>query len=152
MKPSTMTAEEMTALTRLHAELEQAGTSQYEPLLETVADDPIYEFHPPGGQLIGLETIRSFYEEFLANFMPLVEDTILLGEWATGEACVHEYQLRLRVDGKLEDHQLMGVIYGSGDRIGGERLYGSPRLMDFMLGSFKEKLVPIEGISRWAKS
>jgi len=148
MKPSSMTTDEMRAITRLHAELEQAW--DYDPLLETLVDEPIFEFHPPGAQLIGGDTLRRYYTAFLRDFMPLVEETILIGEWATPEACVHEYQLRLRIDGKLENHQLMGSIYGSGDRIGGERLYGSAGLMDLMLGDFKAELVPIEGRTQWA--
>jgi hypothetical protein len=148
MKPSTMTTEEMRSITRLHAELEQAG--EYDPLIETLVDEPIFEFHPPGGQLTGGQMLRDYYVAFLRDFMPLCEETILIGEWASPQACVHEYQLRLRIDGKLENHQLMGSIYGSGDRIGGERLYGSAGLMDLMLGDFKSKLVPIEGPTQWA--
>ena len=145
MPPSSMTVEQMAAITARHAELEQQG--KYELLLETLCEDPIYEFHPPGGQLRGGDTLRSFYVEFLENFMPLVEEVIFFGEWATPMACVHEYQLGLNIDGQMEYHQLMGAIYGSGDRIGGERLYGSDRLIDLMLGSFKSKLVAIEGPS-----
>lgn len=148
MQPSSLTAAEVAALTRRHAELELAG--DYDPLLATLVDEPIFEFHPPGGQLIGGETLRRYYTRFLAEFMPLVEETILIGEWATPAACVHEYQLVLRVDGKPERHQLMGSIYASGKLLGGERLYGSARLMDLMLGPFVDELVPIEGRTRWA--
>jgi hypothetical protein len=148
MKPSSLTADEVAALTRRHAELELAG--DYDPLLATLVDEPVFEFHPPGGQLIGGETLRRYYTRFLAEFMPLVEETILIGEWATSTACVHEYQLVLRVDGKLERHQLMGSIYASGDRLGGERLYGSAGLMDLMLGPFADELVPIEDRTQWA--
>ena len=150
MKPSALSASQVAALTRRHAELEQAG--DYEPLLATLVDEPIFEFHPPGGQLMGGETLRRYYTRFLAEFMPLVEETVLIGEWESPAACVHEYQLRLRIDGALENHQLMGAIYASGDLLGGERLYGSARLMDLMLGPFAKELVPIEGRSRWALS
>jgi hypothetical protein len=148
MKPSTMTTDEMRAITRLHAELEQ--NCEYDPLIETLVDEPIFEFHPPGGQLIGGQTLRDYYVDFLRDFMPLVEETILIGEWASPDACVHEYQIRLRIDGRLENHQLVGSIYGSGDRIGGERLYGSDGLMDLMLGTSRSKLVAIEGRTEWA--
>ena len=148
MKPSSMTSEQMAAITRLHAELEQQG--DYDPLLATLVDEPIFEFHPPGGQLIGGETLRRYYVRFLAEFMPLVEETILIGEWSDERSCIHEYQLRLRIDGALENTQLIGSIYGSGDKIGGERLYGSARLMDLMLGPFVDELVPIEGATQWA--
>ena len=148
MKPSALTAPQVAALTRRHAELELEG--DYEPLLATLVDEPIFEFHPPGGQLCGGETLRRYYTRFLAEFMPLVEETVFINEWSNDAACVHEYQLRLRIDGVLENHQLMGSIYASGDRLGGERLYGSARLMDLMLGPFVDELVPIEGRSQWA--
>ncbi len=148
LPPSTMTPAEMSAITQLHANLELAG--DYAPLLATLVAEPIFEFHPPGGQLIGGETLRRYYTRFLADFMPLVEETVLINIWENSDACVHEYQLRLRIDGRLENHQLMGAIYGSGDKIGGERLYGSAPLMDLMLGPFKDELVPIEGPSQWA--
>ena len=76
MKPSTMTTKEMRDITRLHAELEQAG--DYDPLLETLVDEPIFEFHPPGGQLIGGQTVRDYCVLFLRDFMPLVEETNLI--------------------------------------------------------------------------
>ena len=148
MKPSEMNAQEMAAITRLHAELEQR--CDYDPLLETLVEEPIFEFHPPGGQLIGGDCLRRYYVRFLEEFMPLVEETILIGEWATEQACVHEYQLRVRVNGAVENHQLMGSIYGSGKKIGGERLYGSAGLMDLMLGPFVEELTPINGVTQWA--
>lgn len=148
MQPSALRASQVAALTRRHAELELAR--DYEPLLATLVDEPVFEFHPPGGQLIGGDTLRRYYTRFLAEFMPLVEETVLLGEWSDAAACVHEYQLRLRVDGELENHQLMGAIYASGELLGGERLYGSARLMDLMLGPFVDELVPITGRSQWA--
>ena len=148
MKPSTMTKGEMAAITRLHAELEQNG--DYDPLIATLVDEPIFEFHPPGGQLIGGDTLRRYYVRFLEEFMPLVEETHLMGEWSNDSACINEYQLRLRIDGALENHQLIGSIYGSGDKIGGERLYGSAPLMDHMLGPLAKELVPIEGVTLWA--
>ncbi len=148
LKPGSMTAAQMSAITQLHAQLEQEG--KYEPLLETVCEDPIYEFHPPGGRLCGLDVIRDYYTRFLDEFMPLVEEVHFIGEWTTPEACVHEYQLGLRIDGEIEYHQVMGAIYGSGDRIGGERLYGTEKLMDLMLGPFKSQLTPIEEPSFFA--
>ena len=147
MKPSALSATQVAALTRRHAELELAG--DYEPLLETLVDEPIFEFHPPGGQLIGGETLRRYYTRFLAEFMPLVEEIVMIIEWSNVSAYVHAYQLRRRIDVVIVNHHLMGSIYASGDRLGGERLYGSARLMDLMLGPFVDELVPIEGRTQW---
>lgn len=147
MQPSTMTTDEMQSLARRHAALEQER--DLEPLLETLVADPVFEFHPPGGRLSGGDTLRRYYVAFLRDFMPLVEETHLIGEWAGPDACLHEYQVCVRADGVVEPHQLVGVIFGSGDRIGGERLYGSDRLIRLMLGSFQSELTPIEGRTPW---
>ena len=56
-------------------------------------------------------------------------------------------------DGAAVDVQLLVVetqVLTDGERLGGERLYGSARLMDLMLGPFAAELVPIEGRTQWA--
>ena len=145
MEPSTMTADEMREITRLHATLEQQG--DYDPLLATLVDEPIFEFHPPGGQLRGGQTLRDYYVRFLRDFMPLVEETILIGEWpaprrAFTSTAGHESMT-------AREPSTHGSIYGSGKPIGGERLYGSAGLMDLCWRT-KEQLVPIDGPTPWA--
>jgi hypothetical protein len=120
------------ALAREHAECEQ--TRQLEPLMRTMIDEPLFEFHPPGRCLQGGKRIRRHYEQFLERFMPLVESAELRGEWFNEEATTHEYTLRLRIGGALEEHGVVSVLYACGKRLGGERIYGSERLIRLMLG------------------
>ena len=145
MQRSEMTTAQMLDVAHRHGALEETG--DLEPLLATLAPEPIFEFHPPGGQLIGAENLRDYYVDFIQEFMPLVEETFLLGEWADPRAVVVEYQIVLRVDGVREYHQLTASMYGAGDKLGGERLYGSPKLLDLMLGKSKQRLVPIQGVT-----
>lgn len=141
MTPGRLTAQQVLELARAHSGAEERR--ELEPLMATMVPDPVFEFHPPGAQLRGGARIRRHYEQFIARFMPLVEGTELLGEWVSGTGAVHEYRLDLRVDGKRERHAIVAVLYASGDRLGGERLYGSERLMRLMLGEMYDELEPL---------
>jgi hypothetical protein len=141
MDPSRLSAEQVLQIARAHSEAEERR--QLEPLMATMIPEPVFEFHPPGGRLVGGERIRRHYEQFLARFMALVEGTELLGEWVTEAASVAEYRIDLRIDGKLERHGVVAVLYASGDRLGGERLYGSERLLQLMLGPMSRELEPL---------
>ena len=141
MKPSTLSAEQVLELTRLHADLETRG--ELDALMKTLVDEPVFEFHPPGGSLSGGATLRGYYERFLADFMPRVEAAEQMGEWFDERAAVHEYRMRLK--GDPQTHQLTSVLYVSGELLGGERIYGGEALLDAMLGSFRAQLVEIGG-------
>jgi len=112
--------------------------------MATMISEPVFEFHPPGGRLVGGARIRRHYEQFIARFMTLVEGTTLLGEWVNETASVQEYEIHLRIDGKRETHGVVAVLYASGDRLGGERLYGSERLLKLMLGPMLAELEPFK--------
>jgi hypothetical protein len=111
--------------------------------MATMIAEPVFEFHPPGARLVGGARIRRHYEQFLKRFMPLVEGTTSLGEWVNESASVQEYVIHMRVDGRREDHGVVAVLYASGDRLGGERLYGSERLLRLMLGPMESELEPL---------
>jgi hypothetical protein len=132
LPPSELSAGEVLSLAREHAECEQTG--ELERLMRTMVEEPLFEFHPPGRCLRGGARIRRHYEQFLARFMPRVEAAELRGEWFNETATVHEYVLRLRIDGALEPEGVTAVLYASGKRLGGERIYGSERLIRLMLG------------------
>jgi len=139
----------MAEIAARHAELE--GNLELDALMQTLVAEPVFEFHPPGAALVGGDTLRRYYARFLEHFMPLVEEVHLIGQTGDGSASVHEYQIRLRIDGRLEDHQLVAVMFGSEDRMGGERLYGSDRLLRLMLGEFEAELQPLSGRSRFTR-
>ncbi|MCH2170192.1 nuclear transport factor 2 family protein [Myxococcota bacterium] len=148
-KPCQLTPDQVLELAQLHSELE--SSRDLEPLLATLDDEPVFEFHPPGATLSGMDRLRRYYQHFLNDFMPTIEETYLMGEWSGPDAVTFEYQLRLRVGGQLEDHQLVSVMFVCGDRLGGERLYGDERLLKLMLGPLFAELEPITGPTRWAR-
>ncbi len=141
LQPSVLDVDEVAKVALEHADAER--DRQLEPLMATMVKDPLFEFHPPGSCLYGGDTIRRYYVQFLAKFMPLVEDATRLGEWVNTSAAVHEYSIDVRVGGAVERHHLTSVLYVSGDRLGGERLYGSGRLLRLMLDEMFDELQPL---------
>ena len=148
LRPSALSVAEVARLAADHGEFESRG--ELEPILGTLVEEPIFEFHPPGGALIGMDRLRRYYQRFIDEFMPSVEESFLLGEWSSERAHVYEYQMRMRIGGALEEHQIVAVMYAAGDRLGGERIYGSEAVLLHMLGPFVDELEPIRGRSLWA--
>ena len=143
MKPSELTTEQAAELAHEHAEAEM--NPDLEKLMATMVAEPVFEFHPPGGSLRGGEQIRRHYTQMLVKFMPLVESTQLLGEWGDENATVQEYTLTLRGDGgELESQRVVAVLYMSGKRMGGERIYGSEKVIRMMLGELYGELQAID--------
>ena len=133
----------MAALGTLHAELE-ASKDQLEPLLATLAPDPIYEFHPIRRCLRGDERVRRFYTHFFDHFVRLRESYSLLEEWVSERSVAQEYEIELRVDGAVEHVRVVGVLYARGELLGGERVYASDRFIRLLTGPMFDELEPIE--------
>ena len=134
----------MAALGALHAELEGMGPEQLEPLLATLAPDPVYEFHPLRRCMRGDDLVRRFYTRFFEQFVPLRESYALLAEWASETSVAQEYEIALRVDGAVEHFRVLGILYARGDKLGGERVYASERFIRLLTGPLFDELEPIE--------
>ena len=139
---SGWTVEKMAALGALHAELE-ASVDQLEPLLATLAPDPVYEFHPIRRCLRGDERVRRFYTHFFEHFVRLRDSYSLLEEWVSERSVAQEYEIALRVDGALEHFRVIGVLYARGELLGGERVYASDRFIRLLTGPLFDELEPI---------
>jgi SnoaL-like domain len=153
---SRWTVEKMAALGALHAELE--GKNDLEPLLATLAPDPVYEFHPIRRRLRGDDRVRRFYTHFFEHFVRLRESYSLLEEWATERSVAQEYEISLRVDGAIERFRVLGILYAreecksraaSGTRakaikLGGERVWASERFIRLLTGPLFDELEPME--------
>jgi hypothetical protein len=133
----------MTALGHRHAELE--GTGELEPLMATLVPEPYYEFHPIGLCMRGGDVVRRYYEQFFEHFAPLQHDGRMLGEWVNETAMVQEYELTLNIDGALEIHNVVGVLFADAEAglLGGERVYASEAFLRRMTGSIFDELEPI---------
>jgi hypothetical protein len=132
----------MAALGALHAELE--GRGALEPLLDTLAPDPVYEFHPLRRCLRGDDRVRRFYTYFCGHFLALRDRYALLSEWVDEHSVAQEYEISLRVDGAVEHFRVLGVLFARGDRLGGERVFASERFVRLMTGPLFDELEPLD--------
>jgi hypothetical protein len=135
------TVEDMAELGTRHSTLEAEG--QLEPLLATLVDDPVYEFHPIGLRMQGGPTVKRFYTQFCERFLPLRAGFELIDEWVNEDSVAQEYDVHLRVDGVVETHRVLGVLYRSGELLGGERVFASVRFIQLMTGELFDELEPI---------
>ena len=133
--------ERMRELGTRHSTLEARG--ELEPLLATLVAEPIYEFHPMGLCMRGGDVVRRFYTQFCQQFLPLRHSYVLIGEWASEREVVQEYDVKLRVEGKVEAHRVIGILYAEGELLAGERVYASERFIRLMTGELFEELEPI---------
>jgi len=139
--PSDWSIEKMAELGARHAALEAEGA--LDPLLDTLAPDPVYEFHPVGLRMRGDALVRRFYEQFCERFLPLRAGFTLVGEWVNETSVAQEYDVSLRVDGSVETHRVLGILHARGDRLGGERVYASERFIRLMTGALFDELEPL---------
>ena len=129
-----------------HAELEARGA--LEPLLETLAPDPFYAFHPLGRCMQGDEQVRRYYTQFVERFLPLRAEVEMLGQWVNETSVVQEYQLDFEIDGVRERHAVVGILYVDAEsaalgRLRGERVYSSERFVELLTGPLFGELAPI---------
>ena len=129
------------ALGYRHAEVETA--CRMEETLSTLVEHPVYDFLPVGLRLEGKEAVRAYYAHLFEHFLPFVESTDLVGEWAGEDALVQEYVVHLRIDDVLERHGIIGILYVEGNLLGGERIWGSERTLRRLLGPVYDQLTPI---------
>jgi hypothetical protein len=139
--PAGWSVEKMAALGARHAQLE-AGTD-LDPLLATLAANPVYEFHPLRRCMRGDDLVRRFYAHFFEHFVALRESYALLEEWVTERSVAQEYEVALRVDGATERFRVLGVLYARGELLGGERVYASERFIRLLTGPLFDELEPI---------
>ncbi len=138
---STWTAADMHALGTRHAELEAKG--DLEGTLATLVEDPSYEFWPAGLRMAGREQVRRYYEHLFGHFIPRTRSYVLISEWASETSLAQEYEIRVEVDGKVESHRVIGILFASGTLLGGERVYASERCTRLMVGDLYDELTPI---------
>ena len=141
MKTSALSADEVRTLGYRHAEVETA--KKMEETMATLVEHPVYDFFPVGLRLAGSEAVRAYYTHLFEHFLPFVEDTDLVGEWAGEDALVQEYVVNLRKDGVLERHAIIGILYVDGELLGGERIWGSEATLRRLLGPLYDELEPI---------
>lgn len=141
-QPTDWSAERMLALGRLHAQLE--ADQKLEPLMETLVAEPVYEFYPLRLRMSGGDPVRRYYTQFFSDFMTRIVGYQLLDEWFNERSVCQEYDISVRDAGVQETHRVVGILYADGTRLGGERIYGSRRVVELMAGSLFEELEPMD--------
>lgn len=139
------TAEDMRALGHRHAELESGDASALDALLETLVDDPVYEFHPCRRVLRGAPLARRYYAYFFEHFQPLRAGFRFVGEWASPESLAQEYDVDLEIDGRVETFRVLGILVRGDHRLAGERIYASDRFFRLLMGELFDELPELPG-------
>ena len=80
------------------------------------------------------------YTQFCERFLPLRHSFTLVAEWVSETSVAQEYDVSLRVDGRVETHRVLGVLYASGGLLAGERVYASERFIRLMTGDLFDEL------------
>ena len=126
------TLEDMVELGTRHAELE--ARRDLEGTLATLVPDPVYELLPVGRKLSGMQQVLRYYEHLFSSFIPSTRSYRLLEQWANEHSVAQEYEIEVDVGGALERHRVVGILFASGGLLGGERVYGSERVLRLMAG------------------
>ncbi len=102
--------------------------------MATLVADPVYEFHPAGRVLRGREGVERYYVHLMEHFLPVAESANMIDEWCNENSLNQEYDMTIRVDGKIERHRLTGILVVADELLLGERIIGSDRILRLMLG------------------
>lgn len=135
-----MTIDNMRKLVQKHSELET--NLDLEGVLETLIENPIYEFHPARLRLEGKENIRQFYRDHFDSFFPLIKSHVMINEcWDTHSACM-EYDLYLKEPhDPSRAYRIMVVLSENNSLLTGERFYVDNDLAQLMAGSSFNKFI-----------
>ncbi len=136
-----LSVDDVDALSRAHARWEDRG--DFDSLMTTLVDEPVYEFHPLGVQLRGVGSIVRYYERVRSEYNPTIEASALLGLIAGTSGAVLEYAIRLRIGAAIVDERLVAVMPVVGDAFGGERIHSSERVLRLLLGEMIDETEPI---------
>ncbi len=128
-----MSADTMRELMRAHSACEM--NTDLQGTMDTLVDDPVYEFHPARLRLEGREKVERFYREHFDSFFPLIESHAPVSEcWDSHSACL-EYDLRMKAPRDSQVYRIMVVLTREGHLLAGERFYVCEELARLMAGA-----------------
>ena len=78
------------------------------------------------------------------NFSPRVVDGKLIRQWVNETSVSQEYDVTLDIEGQLETHRILGVLFVEGNKLGGEIVYASEKTIKRMLGPMFEELAILD--------
>jgi hypothetical protein len=134
-------AERMLELATRHARVE--SQKRLEELMDTLVEEPVYEFLAQGLTLRGGACVRRYYQQFFDGYMSRVTGGRRLGQWGDEKAVAREDAIEVCGPDGPELHRVMSVLFAEGDRLGGERIYASDHVVRMMAGEMFGELEPI---------
>lgn len=135
-------ARAMLELGTRHAQLEAEG--ELDLVMETLVADPVYEFWPIGLRMRGRDRVRRYYEHLIGPFYAAQKSYRLIEEWLSEKSLAQEYEMVVEIDGQLETHHVIGILFARDGLLGGERIWGSKAILRQMVGPVWDELEPIE--------
>ena len=137
--------EAMRALGMRHAMLEAEG--DLDGTMDTLVEEPVYEFWPSGRRMVGREAVRRYYAHLIAEFMPSQIGYEMVAETASPDALSQEYVIELHGEAGPERHRVLGILVGSpsqADLLAGARIWGSEAVLERMVGPVWHELETID--------
>jgi|JI10StandDraft_1071094.scaffolds.fasta_scaffold1238177_2 hypothetical protein len=135
-------AQAMLELGTLHARLEAEG--KLDEVMDTLVADPVYEFWPVGLRMRGRERVRRYYEHLIGPFYAAQKSYRLIEEWLSEKSLAQEYEMVVEIDGQVESHHVIGILFARDGLLGGERIWGSKAILKRMVGPVWDDLEEIE--------
>ena len=105
--PSDWNAERMLELATRHARVE--GQRRLDDLMDTLIEDPVYEFPVQGLTLRGGANVRRYYRQFFDDYMSRVSGAQLVGQWADEAAVAREDAIEVEGADGPEVQRVMSV-------------------------------------------
>jgi ketosteroid isomerase-like protein len=138
------TRDELIGVAQAHAAAE--AVNDLDTVFATLEDDPLYELQPVGLVVRGMDAVRRYYDHFFSTFQPLVAGFALRNESVAADGVVQEYTIWTNTgpDGTVERHEVVGILTFGTEKLSGERVYGSERLLRMMFGPVYDECTPIE--------
>lgn len=137
----TSTQAELVEIARRHAEREAAA--DLEGTLATLEAEPVYELHPVGLRLRGMELTRRYYEDFFERALPRTLGYELRTEWVGESGLLQEYDITCRTARGDETFRVLSILKFGQHALSGERLYADEQFFRFLFGPLWSELEPI---------
>lgn len=114
-------------------------------VMDTVDDDPSYEWHPGRKGIVGRESVARMYSVFLPRWKRLAQSADLVfevrSEFWNDEARIREQVAHVRDASGDIDHFDFVVVVLLGERgVTGERTYACDELYHLMFGDYYDEL------------
>jgi hypothetical protein len=104
-------------------------------VMAALVDEPVFELWPIGLRLSGGDHVRRYYGHFLGEVMPRSAGGELVGTYVGEHEVAFEFVTGYTHDsGEVETFHILAIQPVVGDRVAGERLYGSDRYMHLIVG------------------